>query len=205
MPTGHACFPLAPFLLGGEGKAVAAPSPARLLVVVMVGSGGDVLHFVGSCCGELGTTSTSMGLSEAPVFHSLLPQGQGNAWRTPLAIPQRRRVELRAARAANTESQAPHPPSAKMEDAHFPCAVGSPFSSHGFDARFFEDGGVLALPSGWLTAPFTISSSDKTGRKRREKSTTSTTVFPRLYLAVLLAHQRVIPWGKASVCGKKPG
>lgn len=157
-----------------------------------------------AAAGNLGPLQTNMGLFEAPVFKTQLPQGQGKAWRTPLAIPKRCGIELRTAKAANTESQAPHPPSAKMEDAHFPCAVGSPFSSHGFDARFFEDGGVLTLPSGWLTAPFTISSSDKTGRKRREKNT-STTAFCLLYLAALLAQQHFIPWRKASVSGKKPG
>lgn len=64
-------------------------------------------------------------------------------------------------------SQALRPPSAKMEDAHFPCAAPSPRAGHGTHARSFED---LKSPTSLLarlypSAPFTHPPLPRRGRE----------------------------------------
>lgn len=73
-----------------------------------------------------------------------------------------------------------------MEDAHFPCVVDSPFLSPGIDARNSTTGassGFGVVGKTHIVSHFTYTSLDKTGGKRREKSTTA---FPSsLHLAAI--------------------
>lgn len=88
------------------------------------GSSGGVLHFVGSCCGELGTNSNQQEAQRGVHLRRLCPAPRGKRIRVPPAAPQG--GEERSGRRPGAGSQALRPPSAKMEDAHFPCAALPP-------------------------------------------------------------------------------
>lgn len=88
------------------------------------GSSGGVLHFVGSCCRELGTNSNQREAQRGVHLRRLCPAPHGKRRRVPPAAPWG--GEERSGRRPGAGSQAVSPPSAKMEDAHFPCAAFPP-------------------------------------------------------------------------------
>lgn len=133
------------------------------------GSSGGVLHFVGSCCGELGTNSNQREAQRGVHLRRLCPAPRGKRSRVPPAAPRGR--EERCGRRPDAGSQALRPPSAKMEDAHFPCAAPSPRAGHGTHARSFEDLGSSASRPARCSrsAPFTHPPLPRRGRERERK------------------------------------
>lgn len=140
------CLPHAPAACPAEQRLLAALARGRPPAPTRCGGGrhvsrrhgswrscwwwwwysGGVLHFVGSCCGELGTNSNHREAQRGVHLRRLCPAPRGKKSRVPPAVPRGGEECSARRRRPGAGSQALRPPSAKMEDAHFPCAVLPP-------------------------------------------------------------------------------
>lgn len=128
---------------------------------------------------------------------------RGKRSRVPPAVPRCGDERCGRRRRPGAGSQALRPPSAKMEDAHFPCAAPSARAGHGTQRPLLRGLGERSPPSGAPVPLCPIHSSSSAQKRERERANTPPCLLQTV--SVRVNHAEQCPLERASCMRKESG